>query len=147
MRSILAPRVDGPREPLEYLFGPFRIDERERVLTRDGAIVALTPKVFDTLLYLVQHAGATVSREELQTAVWPDAVVTDANLTQNVWVLRRALDDQGNPPRYLATSPRRGYRFVANVVAQPLEKRPHAPSLALTYSNDGFAQNSHWGTV
>ena len=113
---------------MEYVFGPFVLDDGERTLTHAGAPVALTPKVFDLLLVLVQRAGATVTREELQAALWPDAAVADANLTQNVWVLRKALDDQGETPKYIATVPRRGYRFVAPVVARDVP-RPTAPAL------------------
>lgn len=94
-----------------YEFGPFRLDPQKRTLLRDGADVPLTPKVFDTLLALVQNSGETISRDELMKAVWPDSFVEESNLTQNIFVLRKAL----GADRYIVTLPGRGYQFVARV--------------------------------
>jgi DNA-binding winged helix-turn-helix (wHTH) protein len=63
-----------------YQFGPFRLDERARSLTREGEPVAITPKVFDTLVFLVSNAGRSVSRDEVIKAVWPDTFVEEGNL-------------------------------------------------------------------
>ena len=72
-----------------YEFDGFRVDALRRVLQRDGATIALTPKVFDTLLYLVRNAGDVIDKEELMRAVWPDTAVEENNLSQNISVLRR----------------------------------------------------------
>jgi eukaryotic-like serine/threonine-protein kinase len=95
-----------------YEFGPFRLDPQKRTLLRHGVPVPLTPKVFDTLLALVQNSGQPISRDELMKAVWPDSFVEEGNLTQNIFVLRKTL---GNANRYIVTIPGRGYQFVEKV--------------------------------
>ena len=74
-----------------YDFGPYRLDRQARVLLRDGAIVALTPKVLDMLVVLIEHRGSVVSKDELLHLVWPDSFVEESNLSQNISVLRKAL--------------------------------------------------------
>ncbi len=98
-----------------YEFGDFRVDASKRLLLRDGAPVALTPKVFDTLLHLVQHSGQLVEKDDLIRAVWPDTVVEENNLNQNISTLRRLLGEDRGENRYIVTVPGRGYRFVAAV--------------------------------
>ncbi len=97
-----------------YVFGPYCLDGRARILLRGGAIVPLTPKVLDTLLVLVKNHGVVVSKEELLSLVWPDSFVEESNLAQNISVLRKAL---GSPDlvTYIETISKRGYRFVAEV--------------------------------
>lgn len=98
-----------------YEFGPFRLNLAERVLTRAGEIVALTPKTTDILSLLVMNAGRLVEKDDLLREVWADTFVDDASLTQHIFVLRRALGDERRDPKYIETVTRRGYRFVANV--------------------------------
>jgi len=100
-----------------YEFGPFRLDATERVLLRDAEPVPLTPKVFDTLLVLVQNQGRMLEKEELIQTLWPDSIVEEGNLSQNIFILRKALGKHPNEPQYIETIPRRGYRFVASVRA------------------------------
>ena len=92
-------------------FGPFCLDEAERVLLRDGAVVPLTPKVFDTLVALVERSGHLVEKEELIERLWPDSFVEEGTLTRNISDLRKALGGE----KYIETVPKRGYRFVAHV--------------------------------
>src|SRR5712664_2202157 len=94
-----------------YEFGAFRIDTVNRQLLRDGTLVPLKAKAVDTLLLLVQHNGEVVEKDDLMTWLWPDSFVEEANLTQNIYMLRKALGE-GN---YIDTVPRRGYRFAAEV--------------------------------
>src|SRR5262245_36939488 len=101
-----------------YEFGPFRLDVDERLLMRDGRMTPLPPKVFDTLLVLVENSGRVVSKDELMQSLWPDTFVEESNLTQNISQLRRALGDGAAGAQYIETIPKRGYRFVAGV--QPL---------------------------
>jgi TolB-like protein/Tfp pilus assembly protein PilF len=103
-------------KPSVYEFGVFRLDERERLLTRNGDAVPLTPKVFDILLFLLQNSGSLVSKETLLSRVWPDAFVEEANLNVNVATLRKALGERPNEHRYIETIPKLGYRFVAKVI-------------------------------
>jgi len=96
-----------------FEFGPFRVDPVERVLLREGEFVALTSKLFDLLLLLVENSGRVVEKDRLMSEVWPDTFVEEGNLTQNISVLRKALKDDGH--QYIQTVPRRGYRFVGHV--------------------------------
>src|ERR1022692_4490465 len=98
-----------------YEFGPFRLDQAGRRLLRDGAPVTLTPKVFDTLLVLVEHHGQSLSRSELIARIWPETSVGEHNLNQSIAVLRKVLDDNPRQPDYIATLPGRGYSFIAEV--------------------------------
>jgi len=97
-----------------YEFGPFRINVTERLLQRSDEAVPLTPKVFDTLLVLVENSGHVLGKNELMQALWPDSFVEESSLTQNISLLRRALSESGDC-KYIETIPKRGYRFVANV--------------------------------
>lgn len=101
----------------EYRFGPFTLDCRGQRLLRGEESVPLTAKTFDVLLALVHRHGQVVSKDELLLAVWGDAPVTEANLTQQIFTLRKLL---GGESGAIVTVPRRGYRFVADV-SQRLE--------------------------
>jgi len=105
--------------PLEkhhfYRFGSFRLDPAKRILLRGQKSVPLMPKAFDTLLVLVQNRERMVGKDELMKALWPDSFVEEANLPQNVAVLRKALGDSPREHRYILTIPGRGYRFAAKV--------------------------------
>ena len=98
-----------------YEFGPYRLDPDKRVLTRAGETISLTLKATEILVLLVQNAGQLVEKDELLKEVWPNTFVEEANLSQNVFRLRRALGDERAVPRYIETVPRRGYRFIAPV--------------------------------
>jgi TolB-like protein/DNA-binding winged helix-turn-helix (wHTH) protein/Tfp pilus assembly protein PilF len=102
-----------------YEFGPYRLYPAARVLLRDGANVALTPKVLDTLKALVENAGQPVSKEELLRSVWPDTFVEESNLAQNISVLRKALGTVPGGGAYIETIAKRGYRFVSEVRLVP----------------------------
>lgn len=109
-----------PREPgLSYEFGPFRLDVSERWLLKDGNQVPLPPKAFDTLLILVEQNGHLVKKDELMNQVWPDVAVDEGNLSQTIFLLRKALGDSARDPRYIATAARLGYRFAAPVLQTP----------------------------
>jgi DNA-binding winged helix-turn-helix (wHTH) protein len=97
--------------PKIYRFGPFEIDLRQRVLLRAGEAVPLTPKAFDTLAVLVTRPGRVLEKAELLKLVWRDTFVEETNLTQNISALRKVLGEA----KYIATVPRRGYRFTTDV--------------------------------
>ena len=99
---------------LVYEFGPYRLDSSKRVLTRAGETISLTPKETDILIIFVTNAGELIEKEELIREIWPDTFVEEANLTQNIFRLRKALDDG---PQYIETVTRRGYRFLGQVKA------------------------------
>lgn len=104
-----------------YDFGPFRIDAAQRVLLKNGELVKLTPKLFDTLFALVQSGGRVVEKGHLMETVWPDVAVEESNLTANVSLLRKILDEGTGTGGYIETLPKRGYRFVAEVREVPGE--------------------------
>src|ERR1700722_12556694 len=105
--------VKQPRCFLE--FDRFRLDRTERFLFRDGAPVPLSPRLFDTLLILVENSGHVVEKNDLMQKIWNDVAVEENNLTQNISALRKILGDNLDGPRFIETIPKRGYRFVAPV--------------------------------
>jgi TolB-like protein/DNA-binding winged helix-turn-helix (wHTH) protein/Tfp pilus assembly protein PilF len=98
-----------------YRFGQFLLDPGRRMLSRAGSIVSLTPKAFDVLLFLAQNPNRLVTKEELLQAVWGDTFVEEGNLTQYIWQLRRALEDNSEDSRLIVTIARKGYQFTENV--------------------------------
>src|SRR5213592_4826104 len=102
-----------------YEFGDFRLDTAKRLLQRlDGTTVPLTPRVFETLLYMVEHHDTVLDKERLMAAVWPDSIVEENNLSQNISTLRRIFGETPGSHSYIVTVPGRGYRFVAEVREQ-----------------------------
>jgi TolB-like protein/Flp pilus assembly protein TadD len=101
-----------------YEFGSFCLEVAERRLLRDGEPVALAPKVFDTLLALIEQSGHLVEKEELISRLWPDTFVEEATLARNISDLRKALGETAGQ-RYIETVPKRGYRFIAKVRQLP----------------------------
>jgi serine/threonine-protein kinase len=99
---------------LSYAFGPFHLDVEHRRLLRDGQFLVLSPRAFDVLRTLVEHRGRVVEKGELLQAVWPDVSVEEGNLTQHVCTIRKVLGGD-RESQYVATVPRRGYQFVADV--------------------------------
>ena len=98
-----------------YEFDEFRVDPHRQALLRGDEPVPLTPKVFEMLTAFLERPGELLPKEELMERLWPDTFVEEANLAQNVAVLRKALGDNPKTPRYIATVAGRGYRFVADV--------------------------------
>ena len=99
-----------------YEFGEFRLDTAKRLLRRlDGTPVPLTPRVFETLLYMVEHHDAVLDKERIMEAVWPDSIVEENNLAQAISKLRQVFGETPGSHSYIVTVPGRGYRFVAGV--------------------------------
>src|ERR1051325_3882473 len=96
-----------------YSFDVFRVDLVERLLFREDREIPLTPKVFDTLIVLLENSSHVLTKQELMQQVWPDSFVEENNLAQNISILRKALGEQ-----YIQTVPKRGYRFVGDVKLQ-----------------------------
>jgi DNA-binding winged helix-turn-helix (wHTH) protein/Tfp pilus assembly protein PilF len=121
-----------------YSFGPFRLLPSEHLLLRGDSAIPLAPKSFDLLVVLVSRHGQLLTRDELMQAIWPDSFVEEINLTVNISLLRKALGEQHDGRQYIATVPKRGYRFDACVSengqapydAPPIPVEP--PSLAAT---------------
>lgn len=115
-----------------YDFGPFRIDKLNHRLLRDGRALLLKPKVFDTLLVLVENRDRVLDKDELMSKLWPDAAVEESNLSQNIYLLRKALGETDNGDVYIETIPKRGYRFIAAVTELAVDLE-HESKLASTY--------------
>jgi TolB-like protein/DNA-binding winged helix-turn-helix (wHTH) protein/Tfp pilus assembly protein PilF len=109
--------MDTGTTSLVYEFGEFHLDAVRRVLRSctDARPIDLPPRAFDTLLYLVEHAGDLVDKHELMDAVWSNVVVEEGNLTQTIYLLRRALGEQPDEHQFIVTVPKRGYKFVGHV--------------------------------
>lgn len=116
----------SPGHPDTYEFGDFRVEAATRLLLRRGEPVRLTPKVFDTLLHLVQHQGEVVAKDDLMRAVWPDTAVEENNLNQNISTLRRVLGENRGENRYIATVPGKGYHFIPAVEISGSSTQPAA---------------------
>src|SRR5215831_15362217 len=102
-----------------YEFGDFRIETTKRLLRQEyWTSVPLTPRVFETLLYMVEHHGIVLDKERLMEAVWPDSIVEENNLAQAISTLRRIFRETPGSHSYIVTVPGRGYRFVAKVREQ-----------------------------
>ncbi|MET0754123.1 MAG: tetratricopeptide repeat protein [Pyrinomonadaceae bacterium] len=102
-------------ESFLYEFDTFRVDALKRQLLRDGKPVSLTSKAFETLLMLVRHHGATISKDDLMNSIWSDTAVEENNLTQQISTLRKALGERVGEHRFIVTVPGRGYSFIAPV--------------------------------
>lgn len=138
------PRQGPPprRAKAVFLFGPFRLDEAERTLSRDGEPVVLTPRAFDTLLALVSRGGHLVEKERLLEEVWHDTFVEEKTLSQNILTLRKALGRTPSGAHYIETVPKHGYRFAAPLcVLSPGVTETHIAAEA------AVADGSETGTV
>ena len=117
---------------MTYEFGDFQLDPSERLLTRSGRPISLTPKAFDLLVYLVERQGRLVEKSTLMVALWPDTIVEEANLAFQISALRKALGDSED---LIQTVPTKGYRFVGAVtrapIARPGTKRSTAVPIVL----------------
>lgn len=121
--------MDQPSGVGVYAFGGYRLDTRRRVLSGpDGELIALKPKVFDTLVCLVERAGESLDRAALLEAIWPNVVVEEHNLNKNISVLRQVFGEGPRDNRFIVTIPGRGYQFVAPV--RKLERAELAPQPA-----------------
>jgi Tol biopolymer transport system component/DNA-binding winged helix-turn-helix (wHTH) protein len=130
--------------PLKGAYGgirvrPFLLDPARRSLLREGVPQSLPPKAFDVLALLVQCHERVVSKEELLSTLWADTFVEEGNLSQQVFVLRRTLNGLSESPEYIATIPRRGYRFTAQVI-----ERPESERLAESAPNEPSRRRSRW---
>jgi DNA-binding winged helix-turn-helix (wHTH) protein len=102
-----------------YEFGPFRVDPEKETLFRAGEAVPLTPKTFQILLVLIRNSNEVVTKDNLLKTVWPGTFVEEANLSRNVFMLRKALGESAQDHRYIVTVPGRGYRLAESVQVVP----------------------------
>lgn len=133
-----------------YEFGPFQIDKLNHLLLRNGEPVPLKPKVFDTLLLLVENRGRVLDKDEMLGRLWPDTVVEESNLSQNVYLLRKVLGEGMDGETYIETLPKRGYRFVAKVYEIEIDTQasatdaPSEPPLNDLDNDRVWPAPNHW---
>lgn len=125
-----------------YGFGPFQVDAEREVLYREGEPVALTPKTFQILLVLLRHGTEIVSKDELMKAVWPDTFVEEANLSRNIFMLRKALGESAGENRYIVTVPGRGYRLAEKT--HELQEQQEVSIIAAQRSNIQVQVTETW---
>ena len=113
-----------------------RIEAENECAWRGEQRLQLMPRAFAVLRHLVDHAGRLITKEELLTKVWRDAIVSDAALTTCIRDLRRALGDSSDTPRYIETVHRRGFRFIGPIAG------PAAPRSARADADAGVEQGS-----
>lgn len=129
-----------------YEFGEFRIDAAKRLLLRDaGEAIPLTPKIFDTLLYLVENNGKVIEKDELMREIWTDTIVEENNLNKNISVLRGVLGEKPGEHRFIVTVPGRGYKFVADV--RRVEEREKRRKREEEIKNEVAASDLGFGTT
>jgi TolB-like protein/DNA-binding winged helix-turn-helix (wHTH) protein/Flp pilus assembly protein TadD len=117
-----------------YEFGPFRLNTEAKLFFKEEKPVPLNPKTFELLVMLVRKPGRLIEKEELLRELWPDSFVEESNLTQNIYLLRKALGEDVHGNAYIKTVPRHGYRFMADVRAVREERKDEAqgePNLSL----------------
>lgn len=145
-------KTTPPPQPAPRLFefGSFRLDPATRQLLRAGEPVHLTPRVFDTLVFLVEHRARVLGKGELLAAVWPGLVVEENNLGQAISKLRQALGETPGDNRFIATLPGHGYRFVAEVTeveaADPGDARANG-QLPAGAKGPSSRRSPWWGAV
>ena len=135
--------ANGRQPRVFYEFGPFRLDVENQRLLKGGEPVSLKRKAVEMLVVLVEHRGRVVEKEALLRTLWPDSFVEESNLTQYVYLLRKALGDG-----YIATVSGRGYRFTAEALERPEPAEPTEPEAALSiapvsWSESGRGSRSH----
>ncbi len=111
-----------------YHFGPFRLDATQGILLSGDGEVPLGGKAFRTLHFLVENAGRVVSKRELLDGVWPDSHVDENNIAQHISLVRKTLARVDAKTEYVQTLPRRGYRFVGEVVTRSAGEDSGAPT-------------------
>ena len=121
--------MSGAGDGQVFAFAGFILDPRQRLLFgSDGHPVTLSARAFDTLLFLVEHPNQLIDKNALMKAVWPNAVVEDNNLNQNISTVRRALGETAGEHRFIVTVPGRGFRFVPVVTQRATDAMAAAPT-------------------
>ncbi|MGH6702693.1 MAG: winged helix-turn-helix domain-containing protein [Bradyrhizobium sp.] len=105
-------------------FGDHRIDIERRELRRGTELIDVEPKVFDLLVFLLQHRDRVVSKDDLLQAIWGGRIVSESALTTRINAARRALGDDGSAQRLIRTFTRKGVRFVGTVTETPDQSAP-----------------------
>lgn len=128
-KPVLRLRMMGHQQNIVYCFGAYRVDALKRQLSTNGRLVSVTAKAFDTLLMLIRRPGEVVTKDELIHNLWPNTIVEENNLLQQVSALRKALGERAGEQKFIATIPGRGYCFVASVEEVSMARREQPKTL------------------
>ncbi len=131
----------APQTSQSLKFGPYRLDRDQRLLFRGREIIPLAPRVYDTLLALIESGGRLVDKEDLLRRVWHDAFVEEGSLARNVSSLRKILGEGPRDHKYIITVPKRGYRFAATLTTSQALDQQEAGADS-TWSGPAWAQTS-----
>lgn len=115
-------------------FAGYQLDPAARSLKHEGRPIPLGPKTFDLLMYLAQHPHQVVTKEELLAGVWPNSFVEESNLSQHVFLLRKALGTSGQGEQIVVTVPGKGYQFAASVEQAPRQLMNHGQGELVLHS-------------
>ena len=99
-----------------YRFGNITLDTESYGLERDGEVLAVEPQVFNLLQFLIENRTRVISKDEVIEQVWEGRIVSDAAITSAINLARRAVEDDGKTQAVIKTFPRRGFRFVAEIL-------------------------------
>jgi DNA-binding winged helix-turn-helix (wHTH) protein len=126
-------------KPFVFSFGNVEVREREFCIVKSGEVVPVEPKAFRVLIFLLRNPHRLITKDELLDAVWNDVAVSENSLTRSIALLRRLLGDDTREPRYIATVPTVGYRFLCDVeAAEDGFRGVDAPDLRHRDNGDGF---------
>ena len=103
---------------VQFLFADYVLDLDRREFTRGSAAIAIGPKVFDLLVYLVQARDRVVTKDELLDTLWSGRIVSESTLTSHINAVRKAIGDSGEEQRLIRTIARKGFRFVGKAEAR-----------------------------
>jgi DNA-binding winged helix-turn-helix (wHTH) protein len=105
-------------KPFVFTFADVEVREREFCIVKAGEVLPVEPKAFRVLVFLLRNPHRLITKDELLDAVWNDCAVSENSLTRSIAHLRRLLGDDTREPRYIATVPTVGYRFLCDVKAE-----------------------------
>src|SRR5262244_1928868 len=134
------PTSTDQKENQLYEFGPFRVDADKELLQRGDEIIPLAPTAFQILLVLMRHGKELVTKDDLMKSVWPDTFVEEANLSRNIFLLRKALGEGPQDHRYVLTVPGRGYRLAERVHLVPATAGERADELSIVTAGQSRIQ-------
>lgn len=121
-----------------FVFSRFELNVDAAELYKNGERLSIRPKCFDVLVYLIEHRGRVIAKEELLEKLWPDVVVNEATLNRTVTELRAVLGDDAEHPKYIETVQRRGYKFIAEVTGAEREPPKSVTDFTLVYGDREF---------
>src|ERR1700754_353502 len=123
-------------KPFVFTFADVEVREREFCIVRAGEVLPVEPKAFRVLVFLLRNPHRLITKDELLDAVWNDCAVSENSLTRSIALLRRLLGDDTREPRYIATVPTVGYRFLCDVQVA-LDGLRGVDAVNLRYLDDG----------